>query len=218
MSGQTRIAEGGQRSSPTNETRGRAKMAQKGWSDFNPGDRVMACHNLRDIGTVREVSPGSDVAGRAFVQWDNDGSASWLRADLLAPSPHVEDEAWEWLLDLLLEGEIDTAEFRRQATASGYAVMQINNAIDFNYDEIRSMMPREERCERCDDSGWIVVRNHYPMSYVGPGPAPDYARNVTDAKCDECHGANVIKAHMALDSADTALASLNDHSVSEDRS
>lgn len=193
-------------------------MALKVWSDFNPGDRVMACGNERDIGTVIDVGPDATVAGRALVRWDDGAEPSWLRADLLGPSTHVEDETWEWLLDVLLNGEIDTAEFRRQATASGYAVMQINNAIDFNYDEIRSMMPREERCERCDDSGWIVVRNHYPMSYVGPGPAPDYARNVTDAKCDECHGANVIKAHMALDSADTALASLNDHSVSEDRS
>ena len=62
---------------------------------------------------------------------------------MLSPSPHVEDEAWEYLLDLLLEGEIDTAEFRQQAAGAGYCVEQINNAIDFNWNEIAVMMPKE---------------------------------------------------------------------------
>lgn len=120
-------------------------MAQKVWSDFSPGDRVMCCNNQRDIGTVREVKPGSDVAGRALVQWDNDGTTSWLRADLLGPSPHVEDETWEYLLDLLLDGEIVTADFRRQATGAGYCVEQINNAIDYNWSEICGMAaPKSE--------------------------------------------------------------------------
>src|ERR1700737_3998189 len=111
-------------------------MAIKVWTDFNPGDRVMACNNQRDIGTVREIGPDATVAGRALVQWDDNSPASWLRADLLSPSPHVEDEAWEYVLDLLLSGEIDTAEFRRQAGSAGYCVEQINNAIDFNWNEI----------------------------------------------------------------------------------
>jgi hypothetical protein len=44
----------------------------------------------------------------------------------------------------------------------------------------------EEHCDRCDDTGWIAVRNSYPMSYVGPGPCPDYATGVCDAPCDRC--------------------------------
>jgi hypothetical protein len=115
-------------------------MALKIWTDFNLGDRVIACNSHRDIGTVREIGPDATVAGRAFVQWDDNSPSSWLRADLLSPSPHVEDEAWEYVLDLLLSGEIDTAEFRRQATGAGYCVEQINNAIDFNWNEIVSNM------------------------------------------------------------------------------
>lgn len=118
-------------------------MSLKIWSDFKPGDRVMAGDCQRDIGTVIEVKPACDVAGRAFVQWDDNTESSWLRADLLSPSPHIEDETWEWLLDVLLDGEIDAGEFRRQATSAGYCVEQINNAIDFNWADIASMMPRE---------------------------------------------------------------------------
>ncbi len=40
--------------------------------------------------------------------------------------------------------------------------------------------------ERCDDSGWIAVRTSSPMTYVGPGPCPDYAVGVCDAPCDRC--------------------------------
>lgn len=42
----------------------------------------------------------------------------------------------------------------------------------------------EPKCERCNDSGLIAVRNHYPMTYVCPGPVPEDARNVTEAFCD----------------------------------
>lgn len=118
-------------------------MALKIWSDFKPGDRVMASDCQRDIGTIVEVGPDATVAGRALVRWDDNTGASWLRADLLSPSPHVEDEAWEYVLDLLLSGEIDTAEFRRQATGAGYCVEQINNAIDFNWGEIAANMLAE---------------------------------------------------------------------------
>ena len=118
-------------------------MPQKIWTDFNPGDRVMAGTDQRAIGTVREVSPDATCAGRALVQWDDNSPASWLRADLLSPSPHIEDEAWEYLLDLLLSGEIEVSEFRRQATSEGYCVEQINNAIDFNWNEIRAMTAPE---------------------------------------------------------------------------
>jgi hypothetical protein len=120
-------------------------MALKIWTDFNPGDRVMACNSHRDIGTVREIGPDATCAGRALVQWDDGSDPSWLRADLLKPSPHVEDEAWEYALDLLLSGEIEVAEFRRQATGEGYCVEQINNAIDFNWNEIvANMLPESE--------------------------------------------------------------------------
>jgi hypothetical protein len=121
----------------------KTRQALKIWTDFNPGDRVMASDCQRDIGTVLETKAGSDVAGRVLVQWDDGAPSSWLRADMLKPSPHVEDEAWEYLLDLLLSGEIDTAEFRRQATGAGYCVEQINNAIDFNWEEIASNIPPE---------------------------------------------------------------------------
>ena len=97
-------------------------MALKIWSDFKSGDRVMAGSCQRDIGTIIEVWPDATVAGRALVQWDDGTPSSWLRADLLSPSPHVEDETWEWLLDVLLNGEIDTAEFRRRAMSAGYCV------------------------------------------------------------------------------------------------
>ena len=46
--------------------------------------------------------------------------------------------------------------------------------------------PEQEHCDRCNDTGWIAVRNSYPMSYVGPGPCPDYATGVCDAPCDRC--------------------------------
>jgi hypothetical protein len=120
-------------------------MALKIWTDFNLGDRVMAGDCQRDIGTVLEIGPDATVAGRALVQWDDGAPNSWLRADLLSPSSHIEDEAWEYVLDLLLSGEIDTAEFRRQAAGAGYCVEQINNAIDFNWDEIASNMLPEAK-------------------------------------------------------------------------
>lgn len=28
------------------------------------------------------------------------------------------------------------------------------------------------------NTGWIAVRNYFPMAYVGPGPCPDYATGV----------------------------------------
>lgn len=118
-------------------------MALKIWSDFKAGDRVMATGCERDIGTIIDVMPACDVAGRAFVRWDDNSDPSWLRADLLSPSPHVEDEAWEYLLDLLLNGEVDTADFRSQAMNAGYHVQQINNAIDFNWSEIIAMTAPE---------------------------------------------------------------------------
>lgn len=115
-------------------------MAIFKWSDFKPSDRVMAGDCQRDIGTIQDVKEGCDVAGWATVQWDSDGEITRIRADLLKPSPHVEDEAWEYLLDLLLSGEIDTADFRSQAAGAGYCVDQINNAIDYNWAEIRAQM------------------------------------------------------------------------------
>jgi hypothetical protein len=115
-------------------------MALKIWSDFKAGDRVMTGDCQRDIGTIREVMAGCDVAGWAVVQWDSDGETSRIRADMLKPSPHVEDETWEYMLDLLLSGEVTPAEFRSQMDSVGYAVQQINNAIDYNWEEIRANM------------------------------------------------------------------------------
>ena len=117
-------------------------MALKIWSDFKAGDRVMA-GNERDIGTIIEVKSACDVAGRALVRWDNGDEPSWLRADLLSSSPHVEDETWEYMLDLLLDGEVTPEDFRSQMTCAGYSVDQINNAIDYNWEDIRAMMAPE---------------------------------------------------------------------------
>ncbi len=45
---------------------------------------------------------------------------------------------------------------------------------------------QEPDCERCNDTGWIVVRTSFPMSYVGPGPCPEYATGVTNVRCRDC--------------------------------
>lgn len=118
-------------------------MALKIWTDFKAGDRVMACDNERDIGTILETGPDATVAGRALVRWDDGAEPSWLRADLLSPSPHVEDEAWKYMLELLLDGEVSPADFRSHMTNAGYHVQQINNAIDYNWQEICDMTAPE---------------------------------------------------------------------------
>jgi len=118
-------------------------MAIKIWTDFKTGDRVMASDCERDIGTVIETAPDATVAGRAFIRWDDNALPSWLRADMLTFSPHVEDETWEYMLDLLLSGETSPADFRSQMDCEGYHVQQINNAIDYNWEEIRLQMLSE---------------------------------------------------------------------------
>ena len=118
-------------------------MGLKIWSDFKAGDRVMASDCERDIGTIVEVKSACDVAGRALVRWDDGEPESWLRADLLSFSPHVEDETWEYMLDMLLCGEVTVEDFRSQMTNSGYHVQQINNAIDYTWQEICDMTSPE---------------------------------------------------------------------------
>lgn len=61
-------------------------MPLKRWTDFKPGDRVIASDCQRDAGTVLEVGPDATVAGRVHVRWDDGTPASWLRADLLKPA------------------------------------------------------------------------------------------------------------------------------------
>ena len=41
-------------------------------------------------------------------------------------------------------------------------------------------------CKLCNDTGWIVVRTSFPMSYVGPGPCPEDATGVINVRCREC--------------------------------
>lgn len=41
-------------------------------------------------------------------------------------------------------------------------------------------------CFRCEDTGFITVRTTFPMSFVCAGPPPEYARGVTEARCDRC--------------------------------
>ena len=118
-------------------------MALKIWTNFKNGDRVMACDNERNIGTITETGPDATVAGRVLVRWDDGTEPSWLRADLLSPSPHVEDDTWEYMFDLLLDGEVTPNDFRHQMTSAGYSVVQINSAIDYNWKDIRAMMVSE---------------------------------------------------------------------------
>ena len=41
-------------------------------------------------------------------------------------------------------------------------------------------------CPRCKDSGRIIVRTHFPVSYVCGGEPPDHARGVIGARCRWC--------------------------------
>lgn len=41
------------------------------------------------------------------------------------------DESLDYLVDLLVDGEIDPSELRRQATAEGYSEHDIDRAIAF---------------------------------------------------------------------------------------
>lgn len=50
------------------------------------------------------------------------------------------------------------------------------------------LLTTTQDCERCAGSGVIGLRNTFPMTYVGPGPVPDCARNITETKCDACYG------------------------------
>ena len=49
-----------------------------------------------------------------------------------------------------------------------------------------------ETCERCDGSGTIGCSTSYPCSYIGPGPMPEHARHVYEARCDECGGLGYV--------------------------
>ena len=41
-------------------------------------------------------------------------------------------------------------------------------------------------CDRCNDTGFVTVRNHWPMAYVCAGSPPEDARGVCEAPCREC--------------------------------
>lgn len=56
-------------------------------------------------------------------------------------------------------------------------------------------------CPRCDGSGEIAVRTTYPMSEVGPGPAPEDARGVCATPCPDCAGHGVVDAPPILQAA-----------------
>ncbi len=43
-------------------------------------------------------------------------------------------------------------------------------------------------CPRCNGSGTIACSIYFPCGYVAPGPVPEDARGVYEAKCDECGG------------------------------
>lgn len=50
-----------------------------------------------------------------------------------------------------------------------------------------------EECKRCNGSGEIARRTTYPLSYVGPGPVPEDARNVCGVTCDVCLGMGYVE-------------------------
>lgn len=54
----------------------------------------------------------------------------------------------------------------------------------------------DRECHRCQGSGEVAVRCTFPMTEVGPGPVPDYARGVTGSKCPGCDGAGVIEVDI----------------------
>lgn len=58
--------------------------------------------------------------------------------------------------------------------------------------DIEEIMDIEE-CKRCNGSGEIARRTTYPLSYVGPGPVPEDARNVCGVTCDECLGMGYVE-------------------------
>lgn len=62
-------------------------------------------------------------------------------------------------------------------------------------DWFASRMPK---CAQCDGSGVIARSIHFPCGYVGPGPVPDCARNVSDAKCDCCGGSGWTEKEVAF--------------------
>lgn len=54
----------------------------------------------------------------------------------------------------------------------------------------------DRECPRCQGSGEIAVRVTFPMTEVGSGPVPDYARGVTARKCTGCDGAGVVEIDL----------------------
>lgn len=45
----------------------------------------------------------------------------------------------------------------------------------------------ETECSRCNDTGYITVRDTYPMSYVCAGSPPDDAKGVVEVPCNICN-------------------------------
>ena len=59
---------------------------------------------------------------------------------------------------------------------------EIDNSEEVSMSEIDV----DIECHRCNDTGFITVRNTYPMTYVCAGSPPDSARGVAEARCDRC--------------------------------
>lgn len=53
------------------------------------------------------------------------------------------------------------------------------------------MVIMDMECAHCEGSGTVGVHCS-SLSYVAPGPVPDDARGIAEAKCDKCQGSGVI--------------------------
>jgi hypothetical protein len=49
-------------------------------------------------------------------------------------------------------------------------------------------------CHKCQDTGFITVRNTFPMSYVCAGPPPEDARGVCESVCMFCDPIGIFRA------------------------
>jgi len=57
--------------------------------------------------------------------------------------------------------------------------------------------PPDDKCLQCNGSGTVANSVYFPCDYAGPGPVPEYATRVYEAKCDECDGhGRVCHGHL----------------------
>ena len=57
-------------------------------------------------------------------------------------------------------------------------------------------MSEEPICRTCNDSQTVARSNRYPMTIIGPGPVPDDARGVVEARCPDCDPVSRFQEEM----------------------